>query len=343
MSLPVVSVIIPTYNRAHLVRRAIHSVLAQTFTDFELIIVDDASPDNTRDVIASFQDARIRYTPLIKNSGLSIARNSGIAVAQGAYIAFLDDDDEWLPEKLSKQVQAFETKDPQVGACYTWIKSVHETNQREQIIAPTYEGFIFEDLLYSCFANVSSLMVKAECLQKLGAFDSTFRGCEDWDLLLRLAREYQFAVVPEVLSIYWNHDSSDRLTNKYSFMLDAYLNLLKKHPTMQDLSHQFRTLGSDSLKKKSEYLFERGKRYMRWGLAASHTEGIKLAKSYLKAAFLANPKNLSTLSHYLVSSYLEKQYLFFVQLENRLRRQKYNLIQRSRTLFSRTIVSRDLN
>ncbi|RLF83553.1 glycosyl transferase, partial [Thermococci archaeon] len=108
MSRPTVSVIIPTYNRANLLKRAIASVLNQTFTDFELIVVDDASPDNTPEVVRSINDGRIRYVRLKKNSGGPVARNTGIRKARGRFIALLDDDDEWLPNRLELQIKKFE-------------------------------------------------------------------------------------------------------------------------------------------------------------------------------------------------------------------------------------------
>ena len=114
---PKVSVIIPTYNRAHLVGRAIRSVLNQTYQDFEIIVVDDGSTDNTEEVVKSFNDPRIRYIRHEKNRGGSAACNTGIRAARGEYIAFQDSDDEWLPEKLEKQMQVFENTPTGVGGC----------------------------------------------------------------------------------------------------------------------------------------------------------------------------------------------------------------------------------
>ena len=112
--MPRVSVVIPTYNRAELLKRAIESVLGQTYQDFELIVVDDASMDNTEEMMKDFSDERIRYIRLKQNSGTSaVPRNTGIKSAKGEYIACHDDDSEWLPQKLEKQVKAFEVAHPQ--------------------------------------------------------------------------------------------------------------------------------------------------------------------------------------------------------------------------------------
>src|SRR5438132_12765470 len=104
---PTVSVIIATHNRARLLRRAIHSVLAQTFEDWELLVVDDGSTDNTETIAVSLQDLRICYLRHEVNRGLSAARNTGIRISRGEYVAFLDDDDEWLPKKLERELEVF--------------------------------------------------------------------------------------------------------------------------------------------------------------------------------------------------------------------------------------------
>lgn len=113
-----VSVIIPTYNRAHLLGRAIQSVLAQTYEDFEIIVVDDASTDVTEQVVKSFADDRINYIRHQKNKGGSSARNTGIKAAKGEFIAFLDSDDEWVPKKLEKEINRLQTLSNEVGVFY---------------------------------------------------------------------------------------------------------------------------------------------------------------------------------------------------------------------------------
>ena len=118
---PKVSVVVTTYNRAALLPRAIRSVLAQTYEDYELIIVDDCSTDDTPDVIRTFVDSRIRVVRHAENTGQSAAINTGIRLARGEYIAFLDDDDEWVESKLLRQVRALDESDPRVGLVYTWF------------------------------------------------------------------------------------------------------------------------------------------------------------------------------------------------------------------------------
>jgi glycosyltransferase involved in cell wall biosynthesis len=145
---PVISVIIPTYNRAHLVGRAIRSVLAQTFQDWELIVVDDGSSDNTEEVVCSFQDPRICYISHEVNRGGSAARNTGIKVARGEYVSFLDSDDEWLPEKLEKQLACFRnTQMEQLGMVVCGRIDLDEKGEKVTEKNPDVHGWVYEDIL----------------------------------------------------------------------------------------------------------------------------------------------------------------------------------------------------
>jgi glycosyltransferase involved in cell wall biosynthesis len=186
---PAVSVIIPTYNRAHLIGRAIQSVLDQTYQDFEIIIVDDGSTDNTEVVLKKFQnkDERIRYIRHDKNKGGSTARNTGIKAARGRFIALLDSDDEWLPEKLQKQLEVFESSPPEVGVVYT--KTYHRANKKIYPFSKEEQkdGMIFQDLLNldiskNC-GQTSTLLIKKECFEKVGLFDERFPRQQDTETI----------------------------------------------------------------------------------------------------------------------------------------------------------------
>src|SRR5262245_35235747 len=173
--MPKVSVIIPTHNRAHFLRGAIFSVLNQTFQDFEIIIVDDASNDTTSQVVGSFDDKRLRYVRHETNKGGSAARNTGILASKSEYIAFLDDDDEWLPEKLAKQMDVLIGSPPEVGCVYTgyiWVDRVSSRVLSQY--SPTKRGNLFHDLLASnCVGGTSSILLKRDCLRKVGLFDES--------------------------------------------------------------------------------------------------------------------------------------------------------------------------
>lgn len=199
--MPKVSIVISTYNRAHMVGRAIKSVLNQTYQDFEVIIVDDASTDNTEEVVKSFNDERLRYIRHEVNSGGHAApQNTGIEIARGEYIAFLDDDDEWLPEKLEKQVNKFKSVLPDVGVIYCGIANiVEETGRVLQERMPTSRGDIFNTMLRGVFVAFPTVLVRKECFQKVGALDAELPGYYDWDMLIRISKDYKFDYVPEIL------------------------------------------------------------------------------------------------------------------------------------------------
>ncbi|MCK4529078.1 glycosyltransferase, partial [candidate division WOR-3 bacterium] len=194
---PKVSVIIPTYNRVHLIGRAIQSVLEQSYQDFEIIVVDDASTDNTGEVVRSLKDERIRYIRHEKNKGAAAARNTGIKVARGEYIAFQDSDDEWLPEKLEKQMKAFDNAPPEVGVVYTDMQRINEDGGIEYWHSPRIlpeDGIIYKDALDYRVMNIGiqSAVIKKECFDKVGMFDERFPRFIDLELFIRLSKYYYF-------------------------------------------------------------------------------------------------------------------------------------------------------
>ncbi|NJL86466.1 MAG: glycosyltransferase family 2 protein [Leptolyngbyaceae cyanobacterium SM1_1_3] len=225
---PAVSVVIPTYNRERLVHTAIKSVLNQTLKDFELIVVDDASTDQTQAVVNHFGDSRVQYLRHQKNSGVSAARNTGLAVAQGYYIAFLDSDDEWLLNKLEKQVSQFESVSNKVGMIYTWLQIVDEQKTVQKLRQPTASGNLQEDLLYKNFVGTpSTAIIKSEYIKKTDGFNTHLRCCEDWDMWLQLSRYCEFAFVAEPLVQYCEHSEAGRgSTNSYA-LVEGYLFFLR--------------------------------------------------------------------------------------------------------------------
>jgi len=208
---PKVSIILPSFNRAHLLPRAIKSILSQTFQDFELIIVDDGSSDNTEEVIKSFKDNRIIYIRHDKNKGANAARNTGLQVAGGEYIAFQDSDDEWLPEKLEKQIKVFETAPSEVGIVYTSFWKYLNNNDKIYIPDPQIkqkEGYIFKQLLERNFIGLPTAIIKKKCFEKVGRFDEELYYLEDWDLFIRISRYYQFMFINEPLVISYDTPGS---------------------------------------------------------------------------------------------------------------------------------------
>ncbi|MGA2159075.1 MAG: glycosyltransferase family 2 protein [Dehalococcoidia bacterium] len=221
-----VSVIIPSYNRAYVVSRAINSVLAQTYQNFEIVVVDDGSIDNTHQVVINFHDERVRYIRHEINMGVAAARNTGLRASVGEYIAFLDSDDEWRPAKLEKQIDAMTKATPDVGVVYT-ATEVAVGNQHQYLPLVTYPNNVaFKTVLAGKFPTTSTLLVRKECLLEIGLFDEEFRCGEDWDFMIRLSKRYGFKSVPEALTIY--HRIADSITNRKS-IIAGFKKILSKY------------------------------------------------------------------------------------------------------------------
>ncbi len=190
MADPKVSVIVPTYNRAAMLQRAVDSVLAQTFTDLELLIVDDCSSDETAEVVASLVDPRIRSFRHSRNRGVSATRNTGIAKARGEYVAFLDDDDEFLPKKIAKQVDVLDAAAWEVGMVYVWFRHIGPTGEVVGESCRTAEGYVFEEALaWGLSLGIgSTAMFRRSVFDVVSGFDEAMQPAEDKDFLCRVSR-----------------------------------------------------------------------------------------------------------------------------------------------------------
>ena len=221
--MPCVSVVIPCYNQAQYLGEAIQSALDQSYRDFEIIVVDDGSTDNTSQVIASFGDA-IRYVRQA-NRGLAGARNTGIQAARGEFIGLLDSDDMWLPDYLAAMIQAF-GDDRTIGAVYSgW----HYIDAAGKMLPRTNIHIFPRDQVHHAMTSMnfvvpSGVVVRRTCFEKLGLFDETFgqaQGCEDWDMWLRVLRDYAMVGVPQALVKYRTHgeNMSSRLEQMYASLV----------------------------------------------------------------------------------------------------------------------------
>lgn len=195
---PVVSVVLPTYNRSALLERAIGSVLRQTYGDLELIVVDDASAEDPRSIVDAFGDDRVRLMRHPENRGNAAARNTAIRSARGRFLAFLDDDDEWAPEKLELQVPVLESSEPDEALVYC-ARRLIEAGEVVGIDAPGKEGDVLDELLPWGLMSCPSVLLKAEVLEEIGLFDERLsRGVDD-DLWRRIARHYRVRYLDRVL------------------------------------------------------------------------------------------------------------------------------------------------
>lgn len=201
---PYVSIILPTFNRADKIMASIDSVLQQTYSNYELIVIDDGSIDQTKEVVSTIVDDRVRYIKLEQNCGQAAARNIGIRSAAGDYIAFQDSDDKWLPGKLEMQVNALRESDADTGISYHQMR--YSTEQEDTILVPGSDmdicrknGDIYRELLMHNMIGMPTLVVKKTCIDDVGMFDEDMRSLEDYDFVLRLAKKYKAIYIDQTL------------------------------------------------------------------------------------------------------------------------------------------------
>lgn len=224
---PTVSVIIPTHNRGDILRRAIDSVLNQTYKDFELIVVSDGCTDNTDEIVTSYADPRIKFFSHEKSCGASAARNTGIKASTGQYIAFLDDDDEWTVDKLEVQVPVIERSAPKLGLVYAWMEYI-EDGRVKCVRAPELRGDIFIEMLdKQAITNSSTLMIRREVLDVVKGFDESLLRGNDGDFIRRISKHFAVDYVPKVLAKI-NIGHEDRITVNNSKYINAEIFAFEK-------------------------------------------------------------------------------------------------------------------
>lgn len=225
-----ISVIIPTYNRAHTIKRSVESILNQTYSDLELIIVDDNSTDNTYDIVKSITDDRIKYIKLDENKGPSFARNTGIENSKGEYIAFQDSDDEWVFDKLEIQLKCL--KDNNADFVFSSFNRYYKDTV---MIIPDRDisnGTIFENLMYGNFIGTPTMFGKKECFDK-EKFDLNLPSLEDWDLVIRISSNYKVHFINKVLVNVYNSDSGEMRNLKNGFNAIIYM-ILKYYDSFKN-------------------------------------------------------------------------------------------------------------
>jgi len=222
-----VSVIIPTYNRAHVIGRSIQSALDQTYRDFEILVVDDGSTDETLEAVEPFfQHAQVRYLRHERNKGHQAARNTGVKNARGEYIAFLDSDDTWLPEKIELQLEAIKAKGAD-RVVVTWIQKI-ENGKRAQFFERQYEGYVYPEVLagdgpgsYGC------MLLPREWFVQIGFADEDIPAAADWDTFISLSKLFEFTTVNKVCVNYYQ-DEKKRVQDCGSSTARGYYAVVKK-------------------------------------------------------------------------------------------------------------------
>jgi len=229
-AMPLVSAVIPTYNRAIFIERAINSVLNQTYPNLEVIVVDDGSQDDTEARVKTIRDNdhRVRFLSHATNRGSQAARNTGILAAKGEYVGFLDSDDEWLPGKLEKQLQLFRQGYERLGVVYGGFRHVHNTSEPPSDTFPQFRGNIYKIALGQWIADTNTLLIKRNILLKAGLWDVGIRAAQEWDICIKLARYAEFDFVPEPLAI-WHRHTEPSISKSFVHRAFGVLDVIKAH------------------------------------------------------------------------------------------------------------------
>jgi glycosyltransferase involved in cell wall biosynthesis len=239
--MPKISVIIPVYNGAKTIRQTINSVLNQTLQDFEILVINDGSTDSTLEILADLIDSRIQVFSYA-NSGAPVSRNRGFSLASSEYIAFLDADDLWTPDKLQSQYQALKSN-PEAAVAYSWTDHINESGELLQSGRHlTVNGDVYPELLIQNFLeNGSNPLIRREAFAEVGGFDQSLLGGQDRDLYIRLATRYHFVLVPVVQVFYrmsTNSISSQVIRQEKQCVAVIEKAFLQAPPSLQHLKKQ---------------------------------------------------------------------------------------------------------
>ena len=238
--MPTISVVIPAYNAERTILETIKSVQQQTFSDWELIVINDGSTDQTLELIQRIKDQRLKVFSF-KNDGVAIARNRGIDHTSGKFIAFLDADDLWTSDKLELQLAVLQQY-PEAGVAYSWTYDMSETGELLKPITPSFQGNIHADLLVCNFlSNGSNPLIRRQAIESVGEFCPKLQPAEDWDYWLRLAAVWTFVLVPQHQILY--RRSSNSHSSKVDLLKKANIVVLEKAfscapAELQYLKHQ---------------------------------------------------------------------------------------------------------
>lgn len=255
-----ISIITPTYNRATFLKLAIESVLRQSFEGFEMIIVDDGSTDNTREIVKQFDDERLIYY-FQKNQGQSVARNVAIGMAKGSYISFLDSDNLWFPNKLELSLKAF-SDNPSADIVYGDGVIIDESGgELSRKNMARYSGRITAQLLRDNFVSMNTTMVKRHCFEEMGGLNNKRKVADDYDLWLRFSSRYYFQYIPQFMAYYRvmkDQISSDKARRFASneCILHDFINEFPNSVSSKDRKDGF----AEFYRRKARYFSSKGRR-----------------------------------------------------------------------------------
>lgn len=309
-SMTMVSVIIPTYNCATYITEAIDSALAQTYKDYEIVVVDDGSTDNTREVLGKYiENGLINYI-YQSNQGVVAARNATLRAARGEYVAFLDADDMWEPNKLELQMR-FLAERPDVALLHGNIRIVDADKNKTVFeslpISKRHKSdHIFEELYLGNFINTSTVVIKRECLDKVGHFDTSLRQAEDYDLWMRLAAEFKCGFQDVVMGTYRVHGTN---TSKNNIQVTEHdLKVLNKMKSL------YPTLVSSIPKEKIKERFFKKNFSLGYGYFCQY-DLVNARKYFLSA--LKYKRNSLPSYIYILSTYLNRDMIDKIRIIKR--------------------------
>lgn len=226
-----VSVVIPTHNRGNLIEKSVRSAMKQTHTNLEIIVISDGSLDNTDEVMEKLmqEDSRIKFFSYYPSKGANEARNMGILKSKFEYVAFLDDDDQWFPDKLEKQLEIF-SKDLEIGLVCGGINAIYVDQNTESVFIPPAKRDSSKDILIrNCIGSTTTVVVKKELFAKSGMFDVELQALQDYDLWIRLCQHTKVGVLKEPCVKYYHYPNSNQISRDTYKYINAVGYIEKKH------------------------------------------------------------------------------------------------------------------
>lgn len=296
------SVVIPAYNRADYLPEAISSVLAQTFADFELIVVDDGSTDNTAPVVRSINDTRLRYL-YQENRGVSAALNTGWRAARGEYVAIIGSDDAWLPTLLEELLARAES-DSNIGVVFARAQGMDADGNALTQLCGTQGRFVgqtLKSLVYGDFVCPIAVLLRRDALERIGGYDESLIGNEDWDLWLRIAKHYEIAYVPKILARYRFHTKNMTRTDstRMEQLMQDRVRVLDKFFAQSDVNSDI--LDIKPIAYRNVYL-DWTIRYLERRAFRSAAQTFQRALSYAPSRLTFLPRAAAVVFYYLVLS-----------------------------------------
>lgn len=294
-----VSAIIPTHNRADLLLKAIESILNQTYKNIEIIIIDDASTDDTEEVVLSLKNDKITYHKVIESKGGNHARNLGAEKARGKYIAFLDDDDIWREDKIQKQVAALQNNE-KAGLVYTGSKIIYTNSGNTYVNSPQKKGDLSKEILMKNYVGTtSSVLLEKAVFLEAGGFDNDMPALQDYDLWVRVAQIAEIEAVDEPLINYYYHTKNGQISDNFEKITKAISIFDKKYES------KLQALGTAKLQEKMMLRTNGlGKRMLRMNKG-------KEARAFFKDAFKKKANLMSVLLY--LSSFINYSTLIKVR------------------------------